>query len=255
MRDWDGELEQACERSVAGVCDPGASADQARSAWQSLLKLIAPHIEGWAAGSWLLRRWRLASEDDARTVMVRVIARLEADGHANLRRYLERQQPVSESDGEQLEVVERITRLTAGSDDSDQTDAPASTPFRAWLLTLVRYVATDYVRFRMGWSRDSSKRAVNTDADRLSDGPEAGARPPMTDFLTVKALLTEIEEHTAAFPADMREALERWTRDESYDQIATAMDLADPGSARKLVRAALARLRDRFRERWSGFLD
>jgi hypothetical protein len=50
-----------------------------------------------------------------------------------------------------------------------------------------------------------------------------------------------------SFPAEMRAAFELWMQDESFEGIARRLDLAGPERGRALVRAAHARLREKFR--------
>jgi len=91
---------------------------------------------------------------------------------------------------------------------------------------------------------------VQSQADRLSEVPERGERPGYTDLLTLKRVVGEIQAHLDEFPADMRRALRAWLGDASYDDIATELGLVGADAARALVRAALARLRERFRGEW-----
>ena len=132
---------------------------------------------------------------------------------------------------------------------SEPADDAEQTPFRAWLLTLVRFVVNDHVRSRLGWVSESgvTKRDLGSGADRLSSVPEPGGRPPITDWLTARQLLSEIDRATAAFPEPMRTALNLWVDDRTYGEIAAQLRLADAAAAEKLVRAAKARLRERFR--------
>jgi DNA-directed RNA polymerase specialized sigma24 family protein len=247
---WSAEVERQCNEHIAGLCAGPAGPGRQRH-WQALVGCIAPHVEAWARRSWLLARWRLTGEDDARAVLVLVLERLHTHDHHNLRCYHERRAPEAEASDEG-DLVFRLARLAG---DEEEPEPEPGTPFRAWLLTLLGHVSRDHVRQRMGFSTAAgpSKREVGTDAARLSDVPEASQRPPITDYLTTRRLLEEIEAFTATFPADMRTALLRWQDDETFDDIARELALPDAAGARKLVRAAQARLRERFRDRWSGF--
>jgi DNA-directed RNA polymerase specialized sigma24 family protein len=104
------------------------------------------------------------------------------------------------------------------------------------------------VRARLGWGT-GNKRDVNTNAERLPTAPDLGERPPITDALTVARAAQEVRAALAAFPAEMRAALELWSEDTPFDEIARRLDLPDASRARNLVRAAQARLRERFRDR------
>jgi len=83
---------------------------------------------------------------------------------------------------------------------------------------------------------------------RLDEAPEPGARPPMTDRLTMQKLVEEVQSYVATFPEDMRVALALWLDDLDHDEIAARLEL-DATRARALVRAGQARLRERFRGR------
>jgi hypothetical protein len=96
----------------------------------------------------------------------------------------------------------------------------------------------------------ASKRDVGTDAQRLGDLPEPGMRPPITDLVAVRRLISEVQDFMTTFPPPMREALELWLQDHGFAEISTRLSLADAAQARAIVRAGQARLRDRFRGHW-----
>jgi len=268
---WDAQFERACNEYVEQICKSTEASEQRSAAWRALLRDVAPHIEHWAKNSWLLVQWRLSSDDDARTVMVNVISRLQRNDFDNLRRYAERRQPAEQSNDAQLTAVNNMARLTreAAEPGDETTDEDnQNTPLRAWLLTLIRFSTKDYVRQRMGWGLVAgggdktgddekvrlSKRDVATDAASLSNAPEGSARPPITDYLTVRGLLEEIDEFMDSFPPNMKAAVSLWMNDVAFEDIATRLELADTQAARKLVRAGHARLRDQYRSRWSSFM-
>ena len=245
MTVWSHAFETEATRLVERVVDGDAQA------WRALLVQIAPMIEGWARGSRVLRRCRLSSEDDVRSVMVAVLERLAADDHANLRRFLSR--TAAEPDPEDL--VADVVRLGRLDEDVDPVrDDAVGTPLRAWLIRLVDFVARDHARERLGWVTapgEPTKRDLHSDAPRLDAAPEPAARPPMTDRLTVAKLVAEVREHIATFPSEMQVALGMWLDDAALPEIAARLELADPARARAraLVRAGQARLRERFRGR------
>ncbi len=241
---WDAAFERrACER-VARVIEGD------RAAWRALLIDVAPRIEDWARNSFVLRRCRLAGDDDARTVMVDVLERLAADDHANLRRFVARQAPAVHDDDTLLGELVKLGKLD--DDAAAAADDATGTPLRAWLLHLVDFAARDHVRRRLGWASapgEPSKRDLHTDASPLDVAPEPASRPPMTDRLTVQQLVGEVNEHVATFPDDMQRALRLWLDDAEFAEIARELGLPGAERARALVRAAQARLRDRFRGR------
>ena len=69
-------------------------------------------------------------------------------------------------------------------------------------------------------------------------------------MLGVRRALAEITAHIAQFPPAQQRALSLWLDDQGFDAIALAMGLASAREAQALVRAAHARLRDRFRGSW-----
>lgn len=94
------------------------------------------------------------------------------------------------------------------------------------------------------------KRDVGSGAERLDAAPELGERPPLSTLLGVRRALSEIHAHIDTFPPTMADALRRWLGEASFDAIAVALGLPGAREAQALVRAAQARLRDRFRGTW-----
>lgn len=247
MAPWNQVYERDTTALVQKVVDTG---DQ--TAWRALMVKIAPRLEGWARKNRLLRRCRLSSDDDARAVMVGVLERLAANDYDNLRRFVLHTAPAAPDD----DLVADVIRLGKLDDDEgdigDPGDEDQGTPLRAWLLRLVDYTARDHVRRRLGWgSREGApnKRDLHSDAAPLSEHPEQGARPPMTDRLTVSKLVEEVSEHIDTFPTEMRTAVTMWLDDAEPAEIAAVLDLPDAGKAKALIRAGQARLRERFRGR------
>ncbi|MCA9673638.1 MAG: hypothetical protein H6709_23460 [Kofleriaceae bacterium] len=238
---WTATFEDACRLLVERVCDRAADRGDRDRAWRDLLTRIGPRIEGWAATSPLLRQVGLAGEDEGRAVLVAVIERLAADDFANLRRFLEHRPAVAAA------TVDDLDRLARAA-EPDTAEDTRRTPLRAWLITLVKFAERDHVRARLGWG-EGDKRSVGTGADRLpTDGGDLGARPPVTDALTLARIAAELRAAMATFPAPMHDAIELWMTDVPFDEIATRLGLADAATARGLVRAGQARLRERFRE-------
>ena len=81
----------------------------------------------------------------------------------------------------------------------------------------------DQVRRRLGSGADRGKRSVTTDAAPFDTDAAAalGHRPPVTDALAIAAIVAEVRGYMATFPAPMREALELWLDETSFDEIAT----------------------------------
>ncbi len=248
MDRWTASVED----QVRGAIDAVVAGGPGRLAsWRNLMALVAPHVEAWARASRLLRRCRLAGDDDARAVMVAVFERLAASDHANLRAFVARE-AVPAGDGDELvDELERLGRVDDDGDGDGDGDE-AATPARAWLLRLVDYAARDHVRRRFGWADGEggpTKRDLHSDAAPLDSSVEVGARPPMTDRLTVSKLVAEVRAYMASFPDGMRQAVTLWLDDRGFDEIAAELSLADADKARALVRAGQARLREKFRGR------
>jgi DNA-directed RNA polymerase specialized sigma24 family protein len=243
---WDQAFDTELRALIGAVVTAGD-----RSAWRQIMLRIAPRLEAWARASRVLRRCRLASADDARTVMVDVLERLAADDHANLKRFVAHSpEPAGDDDDLVAEVV-RLGKLD--EDEPVPRDESVGTPFRAWLLRLVDFTARDHVRRRLGWiparPGEPTKRDLHTDAAPLDGSPEPAARPPMTDRLTMAKLVDEVRALLATFPVEMSAAVRLWLEDVDFADIATQLDLADAARARALVRSGQARLRERFRGR------
>ncbi len=248
MSRWTREVDERARALIDGVL---AGGDGRAGAWRGLMVHLAPHLEAWARASRLLRRCRLAGDDDARAVMVAVFERLAANDHANLRAFVAREAAAEAAADALLTDLERLGRLEE-PDDVDAAPAAEDAPVKAWLLRSLDYTAHDHVRRRFGWAdRDDgpSKRDLGSDAVRLDAVDDAGARPPLTDRLTVSRLVAEVRAYMTTFPAPMQAALDLWLDDHGFAEIAAALSLADADAARALVRAGQARLRERFRGR------
>lgn len=251
MREWDDAFERECRALVETIADSSIEKPGRDLAWRELMTRIAPHIENWARRSPALRRCRLDGEDDARAVLIAVMARLSQREYENLGRFVAGQ-AAADGDGDSDD--------DDSVDDSEPRGGPARTPLRGWLLGLSRFAIKDHLKQRLGWNgpapdavaeggRQASKRDLGTDAARFDELLEQGARPPMTDMLTRRRLFDEVMAYAATLPPDMQGALEGWMNDLGFDEIAAQLGLADADAARALVRAATARLRDRLRGR------
>jgi DNA-directed RNA polymerase specialized sigma24 family protein len=254
MGEWDSNFDRECRGLVKTICT--AAGREREAAWQTLLLRASPHLEGWILRSTLLQRCRLATPDDARAVLVEVIERLAQRGFENLRRFLDAQPPAPGPDDElELSEVSRLARTAESDDDAAEAAADApDTPLRGWLIGLLRFAVKDHIKKRLGWTarrpgeeRAPSRRDLSTDADRLDDQPEAGERPPITDLMAMRQMLDRMRDYSATFPVPMRQALELWMQDVGFDEIAVRLGVEGPERSRALVRAAQARLRERFR--------
>jgi hypothetical protein len=252
-------FDRECAALVDRVCDASRPASERDRDWQQLLVRLAPPLEEWIRKNRLLRRAGLATPDDTRAVLVAVFARLARDDFDNLRRWLARRPTSDGDDALETDAVERIVGIAREPAEAeepavDAVDA-ARTPFRGWLLNLVQFVVKDHVKQRLGWTRgELDKRDLGTNANRLDDVGERGDRPPVTDLVALRRLLADIRAYTETFPEPMKAALDLWTQDFSFDEIASRLGLATADEGRALARAAQARLRERFRGAWPGGL-
>ena len=149
---WDVTVESEVHELVVVICGTGPAATR-DAAWHALLTRISPAIERWAASNPALRRVGLTGEDEARTILVGVIDRIERGDFANLRSYLARQEP-DLTERADTDLVERLAKLA----DDGRREEPAAegdlmigTPLRGWLVTLTRFVSKEHILQRLGW--------------------------------------------------------------------------------------------------------
>ena len=142
METWDESFDVARRAEIARIC--GAVDDAERAlAWRALVVAIAPHVERLARYSPLLRHCGLTGEDEPRWVLVESLERLSRRGHENLRAFLARQPPtVAARARDPLDTLGDL--LDAEDQESEDTVAAVGTeggrtPFRGWLLGLVRF--------------------------------------------------------------------------------------------------------------------
>lgn len=117
---------------------------------------------------------------------------------------------------------------------SAKRDNPAL-KFLTWLRVVAKRVGIDYLRAHPEYLR--GERAW-VEPGTLPSG--LGERPPITNRGTAAELL-------AVADGEQRRALELWAASADYAEIARAMGLADSTAAERLVRAAVEKLRRRFR--------
>ncbi len=194
-----------------------ATGDQA--AWQRLWTTVEPALLRMIAQPRFLGRLG-QREDDRRNIAVAVMARLRADDRHRLHLYL---------DGKRANPRLR---------------------FLSWLRVVAKRVGVDYLRAHPDYVRrhdaDASAPGAWVDAGTLPPPSRgAGTRPPVTNRVTARELLRFAADTIP--PAQVR-ALELWTTGESFDTIGQALGLASATEAERLVRAAIERLRRRYRE-------
>jgi DNA-directed RNA polymerase specialized sigma24 family protein len=187
------------------------------TAWQQLWQAVEPTLHAVVRQPRVLGRLA-QSEDDCRNVAVAVMARLRADRFARLAQY------------------------TAARQHN-----PAL-PFLAWLAVVTRRVAIDYLRGHEAYvdrrhDRDASSPGAWRQIGALpSDSQLTGGRPPVTGRGTAREVYAVA---SAELPVEQRAALAAWLEGATFDEIPAR---GAPRRAEKLMRAAVASLRRRFRE-------
>jgi DNA-directed RNA polymerase specialized sigma24 family protein len=196
-----------------------AAAGENEPAWQQLWAALEPALSRIIAQPRFLGRLG-GREDDRRNIVVAVMARLRADRLARLRIY--------------LEAKRANPRLR----------------FMSWLRVVAKRVGIDYLRSHPDYVRRTEATAstpgVWVDAGTLPPASQIGGeRPPITNRGTARELL---QFAAGGIPDDQRRALELWAQSETFADIASSLGLASAADAEKAVRAAIERLRRRFRE-------
>ena len=205
--------EQELEALVVAV----AGADEL--AWQQLWRMIEPPLLRIIAQPQFLARLG-QREDDRRNIVVAVMARLRGGKFQRLRLYI---------------------------------DARRENPrlrFISWLRVVAKRVGIDYLRAHPDYVRRTDTNASApgrwVDAGTLPPASQlVGERPPVTNRGTARELL---QFAAGVVPEPQVRALQLWAHGESFDDIATTLELASARDAEKSVRAAIERLRRKYRE-------
>lgn len=206
----DGDVDELVARAATGD----------EPAWQALWAHIEPMLGAIIAKPRFLGPLG-QREDDRRNIIVDVMARLRDNNFARLAHF--------------VEARVRNPDLR----------------FKTWLLVVTKRVGIDYMRRHPDYvdRRHEAERSENgawVEQGTLPSGSKlADERPPVTIRGTARQLL---EYAAGAIPDDQRRALEMWAHGESFAQIAAATGLAHARDAERLVRAAIERLRRRFRD-------
>jgi DNA-directed RNA polymerase specialized sigma24 family protein len=197
------------------------AADGDTPSWRALWADVEPWLEKMVANPRFLGRVG-QRDDDRSNIIVEVMARLHADGFHRLKLYIE-------------------TRRTN-----------PRLKFTSWLRVVAKRVGIDYLRGHENYrdrrrdpNRGSTQGQWVEPGTLPSQSQLPGERPPMTNRGTALELLRYA---TGAVPEPQLSALELWTEGASYTDIARELELAGGADgAEKLVRAAIERLRRRFR--------
>jgi DNA-directed RNA polymerase specialized sigma24 family protein len=199
---------------IEGLVRDTLAGDEA--AWQRLWQAVEPKLYATLRRPHLLGRLS-QSEDDCRNIVVEVMARLRADSFARLGQYA-----------------------------AARRENP-SLPFMGWLVVVAKRVAIDYLRAHETYiDRRHVENASTPGTWRElvplpSDSELPGGRPAITGRGTAHELLS----FAADLPKDQWGALAAWLEGATFAEIAAGGDAKD---AEKRVRAALERIRRRFRK-------
>lgn len=207
----DAELEWLVTCAAAGDDD----------AWRTLWSRLEPRLTSFVRKRTFVGRSQ-RPEDEARDVVVAVMARLHDQGYRRLKQYL----------------AARGADPTLG--------------FMRWLLVVAKHVAIDvmrahpdYVDLRRAADEGGEKGLWIAAGDLPDDDDLSGGRPPMTNRLAARQIL----EYAGGVLTDpQRRALELWVESGRTDEIARELALSGPDEAERLVRAAVERLRRHFRK-------
>lgn len=196
------------------------AADGNEAAWWLLWEQVEPKLER------LLKNPRITGRlsgdiDDVRNILVSVMEKLRDDNSRRLRGYV----------------------------DKREADRGG---FEAWLAVVTRRVAIDYMRGHHDYV-DHRRNPEASDAagewiipkELPSDSQLVGSRPPVTNRGAALALLRYAY---SSLPTEQMSALELWVLNHPYEVIAKKLEMGSAEEANKFVRAALERLRRRFRD-------
>ena len=202
-------------------------------AWQRLAAAIRPQIEAIARShSELRQRGMHQSPDDVSELVTASLERLARQDHRNLRQFLEQHE-----------------RNTA------QGTKPQS--FDSWLYGAVDYTIQDHLRKRYGRKSRAnqltdnvprpSKRDINSYAGELEE-ERFDATYLRQLGITVRLTVAQIMDHIRSeFSAPEVDAMHRYYEcDQSFEEIAHALNLGGAEEANKLIRRLNARLRHKF---------
>lgn len=209
--------ESVNEDEVENLVVAAAGGDQA--AWQNLMVEIKPPLTRIVAQPRFLGRLG-QREDDRDNIVIAVFERLRANDYNRLQLYLK-----ARGDNPKLR-------------------------FLSWLRVVAKRVGIDYLRAHPDYLRrhdaNASKPGEWVDAGTLPPASQLfGQRPPMTNIGTAHELLQYAR--SGALPEDQQRAIELWSQSESFEDIAKTLGLKSSQAAERMVRAALERLRRKYR--------
>ena len=198
---------------IAGAC----AGDE--EAWQAAWSWIDPRLSALVRQPRFLARLS-RQEDDCRGVVLAVMEKLRESDHRRLKLFLK-----------------------ARNQDRGLS-------FLAWLAVVAKRVGIDYLRAHPEYLDQRRQRGAEAagawvDVQALpSEWRLPGLRPPVTAAGTAREMLAFARKE---LPDQQQQALVLWTQGAHPAEIARALGLAEPAAAERVVRAALERLRRKFR--------
>lgn len=182
-------------------------------AWHAFWQAIEPRL--WrVTGRWQVAGPLCQNSDERREIVLRVMAKLREGGFRRLRAF-------AESAGGRSEAA-----------------------LGAWLLTVATRVAVDYLRSHPEHvGRKESSRWVSLVP--LEDVSLPVVERDLAAHATVLAMLERARDELSVAQLG---ALSLWLEGESDEAIAARIGARGPEEARRVLRAGLKRLRDRYRD-------
>jgi len=190
--------------------------DGESSAWHELWHRVEPLVWG-ISGRWQIAGPLCKSADDRRDIVLRVMERLREGDFRRLRMFA----------------------LSPGG----RSDAA----FRAWLATLAARVSIDHVRAHPEHVDSRGRRGTERWAKlvALDDVPSLSEELDLTQRTTALRLLERAREELSV---QQLTALSMWLDGAGTDLIGERLGMNDKTAGLRVLRAALKRLRDRYRE-------
>jgi DNA-directed RNA polymerase specialized sigma24 family protein len=200
--------------SLAALLDRVLRSEPA--AWHELWRRVEP-LAWSVSGKWQAAGPLCKNPDERRNIVLAVMERLRQGDFRRLRAF-------------------------AGSPGKDSDAA-----FAAWVTTLASRVAIDRLRAHPEHVDPRGRRGVERWAKlvALDDAPEPAEERDLLGRATALGLL---ERARRELSVEQLTALHLWLDGVGHAAIAERLRLDDERDARKVVRAALKRLRDRYRD-------
>jgi DNA-directed RNA polymerase specialized sigma24 family protein len=214
----DRDVQADLSALLARVCEGNDAA------WQVLWAWLDPRLEA------LLRRPRFLPrlaqrEDDRRAVVLAVMTKLRADGFRRLKLF--------------------VAGTTGPSNEAQ---------LLAWLAVVAKRIGIDHLRGHPEYldqrHAEQGPAGIWIEPGPLpSDSRMPGLRPPVTTRGTAAEMLAYARR---TLPEAQHQALELWVQGQDPIEIAAALGSGTPAQAEQLLRAAVMRLRRRFRSSVGG---